>query len=353
MYVIEGRNVNDNYPQLLKLIRREGEVHPSRAGQVAVLLAPVMLVTHRPQERVLFDPQREANPFFHLFESLFLLAGRDDYTWLDRFVRDFSARFAEQGGRGHGSYGRRWRSHFGFDQIDVIVEKLKKDPHDRRVVLSMWDPTSTHGIMEDVSGVGTFPDEEVHYAGANDLRGSFADHPCNTHIYPRIVDGRLDLTVCCRSNDAIWGATGANAVQFSMLQEYLAGRIGVGVGRLYQLANNMHAYTDRLARYGTPDHDRWAPNVYDTLGVTPAPIGTDWEAWDEDLARFMECADEHSDFLSETVRNPWFRTVAFPMWEVHKLFSEGYKGSALEEASAIWAPDWRVACENWIRRRMK
>jgi thymidylate synthase len=54
----------------------------------------------------------------------------------------------------------------------------------------------------------------------------------------------LDLTVLCRSNDVVWGAYGANAVHFSVLQEYLAGRIGVDVGVMYQFSNNYHGYVD-------------------------------------------------------------------------------------------------------------
>jgi hypothetical protein len=47
----------------------------SRAGDVLVAPHPVMSVTSIPTERVLFDPARDANPFFHLFESLWMLAG--------------------------------------------------------------------------------------------------------------------------------------------------------------------------------------------------------------------------------------------------------------------------------------
>lgn len=337
MYVIEGRNVNGVYAELVRLVRREGVKGESRGGDVLVLPAPVMLGTHRPQERVLLDVGRDANPFFHLFESLFLLAGRDDYTWLDRFVRNFSSSFAEKDGHGHGSYGRRWRSHFGFDQLDEVVRKLRADQNDRRVVISMWDPTTM------VYSYGGSDDK-----GANDLLAEARDVPCNTHIYPRIVNGALDLTVCCRSNDAIWGATGANAVQFSILLEYLSGRIGVQTGKLYQLANNMHAYTARLGRYGSPAMTKFSADPYE--GLNPTPIGVDWEHWDEDLRRFMEFTEGQELF---DYSNTWWWEVVHPMWDAHKLFSEGKKDFALDAVKTVAAPDWRQACEAWIRRRMK
>ncbi len=344
MRVIEARNVNGIYAELVRTIRREGVLQPSRAGEVLVLDSPVMLVTHRPTERVLLDEKRDSNPFFMLMESLFLLAGRNDYTWLDRFVRNFSASFAEADGRGHGSYGWRWRSHFStkhgvMDQLDVIVAKLRLDPNDRRAVIQMWDANVD------------LPTAPEPYANP------YRDIPCNTHIYPRIVEGRLDLTVCCRSNDAIWGAAGANAVHFSILLEYLAGRIGVGVGRLYQLANNMHAYTARLAKYGDPQHRGYWPDAYDDPEpLKTVPIGTDWEHWDEDLHFFFRLIEEDQFPFSsgyDNFHNPWFVGTALVVYSAHWNFSQGNKQLALDVAGEIAAPDWRLACQNWIKRRMK
>jgi thymidylate synthase len=216
MDVIRARNVNGAYRQGIALLRRKGELQQSRAGEVLVVPNPVTTIYQRPMERVLFDPGRDANPFFHLGEALWMLAGRNDATWLNRFVKDFSSRFAEEDGHQHGAYGFRWRVHFemegggppsgwfcGPDQLETIIELLKRDPTDRRIVLTMWDPVA-------------------------DLAANKKDIPCNTHAYLRVrqqVDPQsvglmpvLDITVCCRSNDAIWGAYGANAVHFSVLQ---------------------------------------------------------------------------------------------------------------------------------------
>ena len=53
-------------------------------------------------------------------------------------------------------------------------------------------------------------------------RNESKDLPCNTHVYFSIREGFLDMTVCNRSNDLIWGCCGANAVHMSFLQEYVA-----------------------------------------------------------------------------------------------------------------------------------
>lgn len=353
MHVIHALNVNDAYTQGVRYLRAFGERQESRAGQVLVAPSPVATVYACPTDRVLFDSQRDANPFFHLFESLYLLAGRRDARWLDRFVKDFSSRFAESDGDQHGSYGFRWRNHFELegggssqlegastlpDQLNTIVRLLKSNPADRRAVLSMWDPVA-------------------------DLGADKRDIPCNTHAYFRVrrTDGEpmaadvsptspgkvLDITVCCRSNDIVWGAYGANAVHFSILLEYLAGRIGVVPGTYTQISNNYHAYT----------------NVFEKLQLQTRfnsypegdPIGLDWDAWDADLQEFMawtEVPDKEKDAL-DYPKNPWFSETAEPMYVAHALWKSGDYKRALEVASElICSQDWRRACVEWMERRL-
>jgi thymidylate synthase len=351
MHVIKVTGVNDAYSQGVPYVLACGDRRPSRAGDVISVPWPVATVYERPAERVLFCPRRDANPFFHLFESLHMLAGRNDAAWLDRFVGDFSARFAEDDGHQHGAYGFRWRRHFDMeggghrnlpDQLETLVHLLTVNPRDRRVVLTMWDPVADLGI---------------------DRR----DVPCNTHAYLRVrtadkwgpgpsVNARseevLDLTVCCRSNDAIWGAYGANAVHFSMLQEYLAGRIGVGVGRYTQFSNDLHIYVDVLDKMGEPTPAGEYPGT--------APIGQDWSCWDEDLRQFMAWteADEPDQEPQEYPRNPWFHDTAEPLFVAHTYWKRGERDHALEiiNDAAVGpniAPDWRRAAREWMGRRVK
>lgn len=350
MEVLHSRNVNDAYASGLELLKRVGVREESRAGPVLVAPTPVTTVYERPRERVLLDPRRDANPFFHVFESLHMLAGRNDAPWLDQFVGNFSSRFAEDSGRQHGAYGFRWRNHFEMeggghpalpDQLDTVVRLLRENPDDRRVVLSMWDPVA-------------------------DLDADKRDIPCNLMVIPRIrrntlgvsgmhgemlhtAESVLDITVCCRSNDAVWGAYGANAVHFSVLQEYLAGRIGASVGRYYQVSNNFHGYVDVLDKVGVPDP------VGDYPGTQP--MGHDWTHWDSDLAKFMAWS-EAPDLLSPVwgdYVNSWFSDTAEPLFVSHALWKQGNRQSALSilyDAENM-APDWKLAARQWFERRLK
>ena len=66
----------------------------------------------------------------------------------------------------------------------------------------------------------------------------------NTNIYFKIRENKLKMTVCCRSNDMLWGAYGVNVVHMSVLQEYMATMIGVEMGEYRQISDSFHIYTE-------------------------------------------------------------------------------------------------------------
>lgn len=219
MHVIQARNVNDAFRQGLGQLSRYGIRRDSRNGPVLVYPEPVTTVYEKPLERVLFWSERDANPFFHLFESLWMLAGRNDVTSVARYAKQM-VNYSDDGETFHGAYGYRWRNWFKFDQLISIADALTKNPDDRRQVLQMWDCKS-------------------------DLGGTGKDLPCNLMATFQInVNGALDLAVFCRSNDIVWGCYGANAVHFSYLLEYMARWIDVPVGRYSQISINWHGYLE-------------------------------------------------------------------------------------------------------------
>lgn len=307
-------NVLEAYQRGVKLLRSGGAlVEDSRAGEVRVWPDPVVTVTRNPHHCVLLDRTRRANPFFHVYEALWMLSGSQDARLLDTFVSDFSERFGESDGRQHGAYGWRWRRHWSMDQISIAVERLRRDHRDRRVVIAMWDP------MVDAT-----------YSTAESQP---RDIPCNTHIYPRIVGEKLSLTVCCRSNDAIWGAHGANAVHFSFLLQYMAARIGVGIGELRQLSNNYHMYTATARE------------------LDESPPQADWGAMMPmvtDPVQFMESACQIvREPLGDGFSDPWVAGVARWMFQAHDAWRQRDREIFDMTAAGIQCPVWRQAVLQW------
>ncbi len=326
MDVIKVRNVHEALPKGLRYLQEHGIERDTRNGPVLVAPGPVTTLFEQPTERVLYWVQRDANPFFHLAESLWMLAGRNDLAFVTYFVKRMKE-FSDDGETLHGAYGRRWIGHFGgIDQLATIIAALKKNPDDRRNVLQMWDATC-------------------------DLGRDGRDVPCNTQAYfSRDADGRLDMTVCNRSNDVIWGAYGANAVHFSYLQEYIAGGIGCKVGRYWQMSNNFHAYLGTFKPLEGLIDTPPGTNPYNRPEVQLFPlVSVDMEKWNQDLAMFLD------EGVTLGLREPFFRKIAHPMFMAYKAFKENgglaKYDTPLEILNQMVASDWREAAIQWIKRR--
>jgi len=334
MHVIRVRGINEALPAGLRHLTEVGQPRPSRAGDVVVSPYPVTTVYERPVERVLFWPVRDANPFFHLFSALWCIAGRNDAAFLNLFVHDYGERFTDNGIVA-GAYGHRWRhwpTVFGEekDQLVRVIEYLRRNRDGRRAVLAMWDP-----------------DRDL-YTGETTL-----DVPCNSHIYlwqslgGRDEPNRLSMTVCCRSNDIIWGAYGENSVVFSVLQEYVAAHLGLAVGPLYQISNNFHAYVALYDKLRSALRESQPPDHYKNNQVAPYPLVLEPETWDMDLALFME------DPGSNGFRNRFFSRVAKPLFFSHEAWRRKDWDAAFACVDQCAASDWALAVRQWLERRRK
>lgn len=353
MKVIKSRNVNEALNEFLALATRfcdvDGEVWRDSAPRglpTKEWPCPVATVYERPHERVLFNTDRDANPFFHLMESLWILAGRDDVAFLTKYNKHM-ANFSDDGKKFHAPYGarlRRWRleeehtplQYVYIDQVRQCIEMLRNDHDSRQAVMSIWNPVL-------------------------DLNVKTKDVPCNDLVMLKIRNGHLNMTVACRSNDVVWGAYGANVVQFSTLLEFMARALSVNVGTYTQVSDSYHYYTDNeamkrmLAARKAGKHPELDP--YKTQIVKPYPLmSVDYEVWLHQCELF--CDDNLA--IAEGI-DPFFVHVAEPMkraWEIYHDAPHDRKHQRIVQATQYLfdhchASDWTMAGIEWLRRRDK
>lgn len=342
MYAIQARNVCEAWDHFRMLFQqaestRFREVSP-RGRKTLEHTGPVVTQYWRPEECVLHDPVRDANPFFHLYEALWMLAGRNDVARLAYYTPQIKA-YSDDDKTFNGAYGNRWRVYFGQDQLQSIVEQLKKDPESRRAVLTMWNPT--------------------------DLWVNSKDVPCNTQAYFKIRDGALNMTVLNRSNDAVWGCYGANAVQFSFLQQYIARQLMVEVGSYVQFSDSLHVYVDgkegevwdRCIKNGGTDRRNPVGLLND---YSPGNFRTPHKYWPHDFSlEEAEGFTQHPGGLPSLVTpmnqrsSQWLFKVAYPVLRAFQVYKEANAREAFQflvrEARADDA--WVVAAVAWMRRR--
>jgi len=312
---IYGANVPQAYTEALWKMRTYGEKENSRGGEVIAIPHPVVLTIERPWERVLTDPVRDANPFFHCMEFVWMMAGSNDAVWLSQFNK----RMIEYADNKilRGAYGWRWTN--PSPQISDTIRLLQTSPETRQAVLTMWDPVF------------------------DGYRARTSDRPCNTHIYFRKdKDNRLNMTVCNRSNDLIWGMMGANAVHMTMLHELISRAVGMKQGTYHVFTNNLHIYT------GMPKFEELytSTECYDTYEAFQSfPLlqyGEDWENFIIDCKTLLRLVRAGGYKFLTT----WMNNVGAP---IHDAYVD--KKNRHYYIEKIAADDWRIACEEWAARR--
>jgi thymidylate synthase len=313
---ITAYNVDHALQEGVWWLKVAGVREESRNGPVLVAPGPVITQYMHPERRVVFSPKRDANPVFHLVEAVWMLAGRNTVEDLTPYTSGIQ-RYAEADGVMHGAYGHRWRGHFVMDQLWGIVQLLQKEPNTRQAVMAMWDPEM-------------------------DFRVKKNDIPCNTHIYFGLRGGELNMTVCCRSNDMLLGAYGANAVHMSVMMEWVAAAVGVPLGVYTQMSNNFHVYTEsevwqRVREF--PDEPAPYPEVIPLLATGEDPL---------------DFLDDCEDFFAEDA--PPFRT--YFMRQVAGPLAATYTARKLRQPwehmlAHIPECDWKQAFVEWCIRRTK
>jgi thymidylate synthase len=228
-------NANDAWLQALRLLRSSpmAQETDSRCGPTTELLH-VTISIEDPRQRWIFARNPVISPAFALAEVIWIMAGRNDAGVLNFFNRDLPA-FAGNGSTYHGAYGHRLRHHHGMDQLSAAYEALRANPSSRQAVLQIWDAATD---LPDSQGQPRSP-----------------DIPCNTQAVLRIQGRKLHWLQIMRSNDLFRGLP-YNLVQFTTLQETLAGWLGVGLGSYTHVVSCLHFYhTDlnNLKRAKTAD----------------------------------------------------------------------------------------------------
>ena len=131
-------------------------------------------------------------------------------------VPEIWKRMADSNGNVNSNYGWQWGRN---DQIDYVVDLLKREKYTRQATLSIYD--------------GKEHDKYTY------------DTPCTYAVQFTITDNRLNMCVTMRSND-LWYGFCNDQYQFSKLQEMIADEINIDMGVYYHFAHNLHIYNNKL-----------------------------------------------------------------------------------------------------------
>jgi thymidylate synthase len=193
----------------------------SRTGRVREI-RPVFLALANPRNRWVLSRAPAINPAAVLSEVVWILGGRDDSDFVN-FWNPQLPKHAGAGERYYGAYGYRLHHRFDVDQLSAAANALTANPESRQVCLVIFDP---HLDIPGPSG-----------------RQRAEDIPCNVLSMLKVREDKLHWVQIMRSND-FWLGLPFNIVQFTTLQEIMAGWIGVGLGSYHHLSDSVHLYPE-------------------------------------------------------------------------------------------------------------
>jgi len=180
------------------------------------------LTLKNPLDRIVTHPMRAMNLGFAFAEFLTELIGDDSLDTMKAFIGSYD-KFSSDGEIVDGSYANRLYSYnYEMTQLEQAYSLLKKDPATRRAVVTM-------------------------YRGKEDLWGEGGlNTPCTLSLQFLLRDDRLHAITTMRSNDYHLGLT-YDVFNFTMIQEWLARRLGVELGQYFHNDGSLHIYGSDFA----------------------------------------------------------------------------------------------------------
>lgn len=188
------------------------------------------------------------------------LNGSERTIWTDNAEADYwkpKAKFPGDLGRIYGVQWRKWQCPNGteVDQVARIIDKIKNDPNDRRLIVSAWNP----GEIEQM-----------------------ALPPCHMLFQFFVAGDKLSLHMVQRSCDMFLGVP-FNIASYALLLAMIAQVTGKVPDEIVITLNDAHIYHDhfeavkeQLAREPMPMPTLWLnPKVKDVNGFTMDDIRLD------------------------------------------------------------------------------
>ena len=155
-------------------------------------------------------------------ELLWILSGRTDLAYLiDNGVNYWTPDYNRSGRTDKTLgpvYGHQWRNFDGNDQLQMVLQEIRKNPTSRRLMVSAWNVSDLHDMV--------LP-------------------PCHYGFQLFINDGRLDLMWQQRSADVFLGLP-YDIAMYGLLLEMIAKGAGLKPGTLIGSLGDCHLYYNHL-----------------------------------------------------------------------------------------------------------
>ena len=168
-----------------------------------------------------------------IYELLWFLKGDTNIKYLnDNKVKIWND-WANENGELGPVYGQQWRNwnNEGIDQIAEIVEQIKINPDNRRMIVAAWNPS-------------VLPDTSISFA-ENVKNGKAALPPCHSWFQFYAAGGKLSCQMYQRSADIFLGVP-FNIASYALLTMMMAQVTGLKAGDFIHTFGDAHIYHNHI-----------------------------------------------------------------------------------------------------------
>ena len=219
------------YLQLLDKIIQEGNLKGDRTGSGTLSIFGHQIRFPLTQGFPLVTTKKiHLKSIIH--ELLWFLKGDTNLAYLHEHNVNIWNEWANEQGELGPVYGHQWRSwptpdgrH--IDQIQQVIEQLKKTPNSRRIIVSAWN-------------VADLPDESIS-PQQNVARNKMALAPCHAFFQFYVADGKLSCQLYQRSCDTFLGVP-FNIASYALLTHMVAQQSDLEVGDFIWTGGDVHLY---------------------------------------------------------------------------------------------------------------
>ena len=224
---IVGRTANDVWRKAASMLLQQKDTVEGRTGDVFEILHSFITI-EEPRQKWIYDRVPPVSIAYALAELVWIMNGQDCSDVINFFNPQLE-KFAGRAKFYHGAYGKRIRSHYGFDQLEKAYYALQNVPESRQVVIQIYD------TKEDFPTDNGKPRDD--------------DIPCNICSMLKVRQGKLEWSQIMRSNDVLLGMP-YNFIQFTGLQEILAGWLELDIGTYNHYSDSLHLYNRDISKVG-------------------------------------------------------------------------------------------------------
>ena len=165
--------------------------------------------------------------------------GTQDPEFIMKHAPKIWGKFIEDG-KLKAAYGYRWKHAFNRNQLALAIEALNKDPSNRQIFISSWDP-SCDGLGE--------PNQPKNI-------------PCPLGFTLNIIDGCLNMSVLVRSSDVYVGLP-YDVLGYALMLDAIASSLSVSRGNLSFTLAHAHVYEPHWKHADEDLRTSWHEHITD------------------------------------------------------------------------------------------